>query len=412
VSIFSTLWRISPFLIVVLSYLMVDSSLLLSIDVNVLRSLPYLMGGVLLCFASMFNRSRFIAPIVITLFVYWFIRSHLQSPLSQPSIQSLFIGINVLFCAQLIISALMPEKGLMTRIGCAFLLVLGLGNLSLLFWGSEPFAIAVWQSIELPEYFTFTENYWLTSLILLCHGVTVFVLGLTALWKRSAAEYALLLTWFVGFVVFVDFATPEVSSLGFTGLLLALFILFQQSNYQVTYMDALTGIPSRRSMEDYLPTLSKQYAIAMLDVDHFKKFNDTYGHDVGDQVLKMVASRIYQVAGGGRAFRYGGEEFMVIFNRSDTNACYVYLEAVRESIQHYQMTLRGDDREQDKQKGTEQRGSVKKTKPDKAISVTISIGIANSAQGLGTKEVIKLADENLYKAKQAGRNCTVRPEIS
>jgi len=306
----------------------------------------------------------------------------------------------------------MPEKGLMTRVGFAFLLILGSGNLILLFWGSEPIVIAAWQSIELPNYFVFIEHYWLTSLILLCHGSTVIVLGLIALWKRSAAEYALLLTWFVGFVVFVDFATPEVSSLGFTGLLLALFILFQQSNYQVTYMDALTGIPSRRSMEDYLPTLSKQYAIAMLDVDHFKKFNDTYGHDVGDQVLKMVASKIHQVTGGGRAFRYGGEEFMVIFNRSDTNACYVYLEAVRESIQHYHMTLRGDDREPDKQKGTERRGSAKSARPEKEISVTISIGIANSAQGLGTKDVIKLADENLYKAKQAGRNCTVRPDLS
>ena len=400
----------SPLLIVVLSYLIVGSEFINLIDISVLRAMPYLMGLVLLCFASMFNRSRFVAPIVITLFVYWFIQSHLQSSLTQLATQSLFVGVNLLFCAQLIISALMPEKGLITRVGFAFLLTLGVGNLMLLFWGSEPFFVQAWQALALPEYFTFTEHYWLSSLILLTHGLTLLVLGLMALWKRSAAEYALLLTWLVGFIVFVDFARPELSSFGFTGLLLALFILFQQSNYQVTYMDALTGIPSRRSMEDYLPTLSKQYAIAMLDVDHFKKFNDTYGHDVGDQVLKMVASRIHQVAGGGRAFRYGGEEFMVIFNRSDANACYVYLEAVREAIQHYQMTLRSDDREQDKKKGSERRGNVKKPKPDKLISVTISIGIANSAQGLSTKDVVKLADENLYKAKQTGRNCTVRPE--
>jgi GGDEF domain-containing protein len=412
VSIFSILWRISPLLVVVLCYFLIDSKLLSLIDVSVLRAMPYLMGFVLLCFASMFNRSRFVAPIVITLFVYWFIRSHLQSPLTEPATQSLFIGINMLFCAQLVFTALMPEKGLITRVGFAFLLILGLSNLLLLFWGSDAVIVNVWQSIALTEYFIFTEKYWLTSLILLCHGVTAFVLALIALWKRSAAEYALLLTWLVGFVVFVDFATPEVSSLGFTGLLLALFILFQQSNYQVTYMDALTGIPSRRSMEDYLPTISKHYAIAMLDVDLFKKFNDTYGHDVGDQVLKMVASQIHRVAGGGRAFRYGGEEFMVIFNRSDTNACYVYLEAVRESIEHYQMTLRGDDREPDKEKGTERRSKAKNVKVDKTISVTISIGIANSAQGLSRKEVIKLADENLYKAKQAGRNCTVRPELT
>ena len=114
-SIFSILWRISPLLIVVLSYVIVGSEFINLIDISVLRAMPYLMGFVLLCFASMFNRSRFIAPIVITLFVYWFIQSYLQSSLSQPTAQNLFIGINVLFCAQLIISALMPEKGLMTR---------------------------------------------------------------------------------------------------------------------------------------------------------------------------------------------------------------------------------------------------------------------------------------------------------
>jgi len=411
VSIFSTIWRISPLLLVVFSYALVDSSVLGLIDINVLRAMPYLMGGVLLCFAAMFNRSRFIAPIVITLFVYWFIRTRLQSPLSQPEIQSLFVGVNILFCCQLMFSALMPEKGLMTRLGFVFLLVLGAGDLMLWLWGSTSSWMLIWQEIKLPDYFTFTEHYWLTSLILLSHGVTLLVLGLIALWKRSAAEYALLLTWFVGFVVFVDFATSEVSSLGFTGLLLALFILFQQSNYQVTYMDALTGIPSRRSMEDYLPTLGKRYAVAMLDVDHFKKFNDTYGHDVGDQVLKMVASRIHQVTGGGKAFRYGGEEFMVIFNRSDANGCYVHLEAVRESIQHYKMTLRSDDREPDKIKGKEQRGNTKDAK-ETSISVTISIGISNSGAGLSTKDVIKLADQNLYKAKQGGRNCTVKPELS
>ena len=408
VSIFPSLWRISPFLLVLFSYVLVHSAILTSIDIHVLRAMPYVLGGVLLCFAAMFNRGRFIAPIVITLFTYWFIRTRLQSPLSQPEIQSLFVGLNVLFCLQLLFSAVVPEKGLMTRFGCSFLVILGAGDLLLWFWGDSYFWMSIWQGIALPEYISFDDHYWLNSLVLLSHGFTLLVLSIMAIWRRTAAEFALLLCWLVGFVVFVDFASAEVSSFGFSGLLLALFILFQQSNYQVTYMDALTGIPSRRSMEDYLPTLGKRYAIAMLDVDHFKKFNDTYGHDVGDQVLKMVASRINQVAGGGKAFRYGGEEFMVIFNRSDANACYVYLEAVRESIQHYQMTLRGDDRDLDKTKGKEKRGD--KNAGLKTISVTISIGIANASTCLSTKEVVKLADENLYKAKQTGRNCTVRPE--
>jgi diguanylate cyclase (GGDEF)-like protein len=64
-------------------------------------------------------------------------------------------------------------------------------------------------------------------------------------------------------------------------------------------------------------SLGHRFTIAMLDIDHFKRFNDTYGHEVGDQVLKMVAAKLGQVRKGGRAFRYGGEEFALVFpNRS------------------------------------------------------------------------------------------------
>jgi hypothetical protein len=144
----------------------------------------------------------------------------------------------------------------------------------------------------------------------------------------------------------------------------------------------------------------------MLDVDHFKKFNDTYGHDVGDQVLKMVAARVAQVQGGGKAFRYGGEEFTIVFNRRSADEIRVFLEAVRESIQHYEMVLRSDERVKDKKAGKESRGKNTKAKV-KTVSVTISIGVANSEQGLKPKDIIKKADQLLYKAKEAGRNCTV-----
>jgi len=402
------LLRISPLLIVLLGYALFSWQIHFYVDANVLRAMPYLMSVILVCFAMMFNRSRFVAPILITLFVYGFIRSRLQSPLSQPDIMAMFIGLNILFCLQLVLSAVLPEKGLFSRAGLIFLGVLAAGDAALWFWGNSAYWVNVYSGLELQQQVFSETRYWHTGWLLLAHGVTALILMVVALWRRNASEYALLLTWLVGASVFYDFAQTDVSSVGFTALLLALFVIYQQSNYRVTYTDALTGIPGRRSLEDYLPTLGRHYAIAMLDVDHFKKFNDTYGHDVGDQVLKMVASRVNQVAGGGRAFRFGGEEFTVIFNRSDANASYVFLEAVRESIQHYQMTLRSDERDPKKRTGKQKRGSA--PVKSKAVSVTISIGVANSAPGLQPKEVIKLADDNLYKAKQAGRNQTVRPK--
>jgi len=72
-------------------------------------------------------------------------------------------------------------------------------------------------------------------------------------------------------------------------------------------------LPSRRALIERLPSLGRRYTVAMVDVDHFKNFNDTYGHDAGDQVLRMVASRLGEVSGGGTAFRYGGEEFTILF---------------------------------------------------------------------------------------------------
>jgi len=86
-----------------------------------------------------------------------------------------------------------------------------------------------------------------------------------------------------------------------------------QESHNMAFRDDLTGLPSRRALNEQLPGLGSRYAIAMVDVDHFKRFNDTYGHDVGDQVLKVVAARLMGVTGGGRPFRYGGEEFTVLF---------------------------------------------------------------------------------------------------
>ena len=78
----------------------------------------------------------------------------------------------------------------------------------------------------------------------------------------------------------------------------------------------------------------------MCDVDHFKRFNDTYGHDAGDQVLRMVAAKLSQVGGGGRAFRYGGEEFLVVFRGRSAREAEPFVESLRRSIADAGFVLR------------------------------------------------------------------------
>jgi PleD family two-component response regulator len=139
----------------------------------------------------------------------------------------------------------------------------------------------------------------------------------------------------------------------------------------------------------------------MGDVDHFKKFNDTHGHDVGDQVLRLVAARLAEVGGGGRAFRYGGEEFTVLFPDTPLKDALPHLDAVRKSVEEYRMAIRGEDRPKSQRKGSKLRGDGTS---DDTLSVTISIGAAEPKAGMKPAEVIKAADEALYRAKQGGRN--------
>ena len=175
--------------------------------------------------------------------------------------------------------------------------------------------------------------------------------------------------------------------------------------YQMAFRDELTGLPGRRALNERMQRLGRNYVIAMTDVDHFKKFNDTHGHDVGDQVLRLVASRLAKVTGGGRAYRYGGEEFALVFAGKTAEECVPHVEAVREVIANYVMHLRDKyNRPQDDTAGRQRRaGSSGGT-----VSMTISIGVAErQADHRNPEAVLKSADQALYDAKGAGRNCVV-----
>ena len=107
---------------------------------------------------------------------------------------------------------------------------------------------------------------------------------------------------------------------------LILIISTVETSFSMAYVDDLTGLQGRRSFNETLINLGHQYAIAMIDVDHFKKFNDTYGHETGDQVLKMIASKLEKISGGARTFRYGGEEFAAFFSGKSAEEALPHLE--------------------------------------------------------------------------------------
>jgi GGDEF domain-containing protein len=191
-----------------------------------------------------------------------------------------------------------------------------------------------------------------------------------------------------------------------------------ETSYLLAYHDELTTLPSRRAFHDALLRLEPPYSIAMVDIDHFKRCNDTYGHDIGDQVLRLISSRLARVTGGGQAYRCGGEEFAILFPGKTTTEVLDHLEKLRADIEASTLRLRGPERRQEargpdrrnrRARGRAQTGhairQLSRVTASDELSVTASIGVATSRrENPSPEEVIQAADKALYRAKAAGRN--------
>lgn len=185
-----------------------------------------------------------------------------------------------------------------------------------------------------------------------------------------------------------------------------------ETSYLMAYHDELTGLPGRRAFNELLLGLENQYAIAITDIDHFKSFNDTYGHDTGDEVLRMVAGRLAAVTGGGKAFRCGGEEFAIVFAQKSAQEAFEHLEILRQTIASSAFKVRGQLDRRKMPRGPEDRRQSAKKKARKLpvsrtgeVRVTVSIGVAEpSTKNRKVDQVIAAADKALYRAKEGGRN--------
>ncbi|MBN2144951.1 MAG: GGDEF domain-containing protein [Candidatus Aureabacteria bacterium] len=223
-------------------------------------------------------------------------------------------------------------------------------------------------------------------------GILFIVIIAAIIRKQRAFENGFFWATLSVFLGLVYSQSGSVSLFYLSSAVLILAISVIESSHSMAFRDELTGILGRRSLNDYILKLGSTYTIAMVDIDHFKKFNDRYGHATGDDVLRLVASILSEVGGGGKCFRYGGEEFTVVFPGKAAKDAVSFLEGVRERVASSVLTVRNKKSNRSKQ-------------AKKRVAVTISIGLAEKDGLFSTpEEVIHAADKALYRAKKSGRN--------
>jgi diguanylate cyclase len=170
--------------------------------------------------------------------------------------------------------------------------------------------------------------------------------------------------------------------------------------HKMAFQDPLTGAQNRHALklffddfnnkpEDPFQTEQEETRLLIVDIDHFKSVNDEFGHDVGDSVLIEIAELLQYCTGSNYVYRIGGEEFLIILKNHSSSQAFDFAESIRKSVE----------------------STIFRTH-EHNIKITVSIGIAQLNQGQTFREFLRVADKNLYSAKNKGRNLVHYGSIS
>jgi len=369
-------------------------------DTRQVNMYPAIILGIGLVLSSVFHRSRlFLASLVIALSfaaLVW-----LTPRISPGHQQVLFNAITFLLPLNLLSLSLLHDRGLISPAGERRLAFIGVQILlvaGLMLPAFSRLAGLLERSFVSPRFSGWSK---IPQPALAAFAVAAILMTVSLARRYRAVESSLL--WSLISVLFAlrngGASYTAAVYFGAAGLLLTVAVL--ETSYSMAYHDELTRLPSRRALNEALQKLGDSYTIAMLDVDHFKTFNDTYGHEAGDEALRMVASKLAHVTGGGKAYRYGGEEFAVLFPGRPVEEAFTYLDRMRHLIEQSTFVVRGADRRRAKRNKKSRHGKTE-------TNVTVSVGIASSSgNGVTVDQVLRSADQALYRAKARGRNCTV-----
>lgn len=366
-----------------LNYALLDNSLL-----NALYYLPILLIVLVGLICVHFNQTRLLLYVLIVSSTYLIFEYNWFDTTLNYNIGALTVSI------LMILTVLMREQGVFSARSLpmyGFILVV----LFFAYWvGKEQ---PLWALTTLnnewfpPQYFDWTQ---LTQINLMAIFMTSILLFSKILLKQDHKSMTAIMVYITVIIIYQIPLEKADLTIAITAALLLCLLTVLQESWRMAYLDELTQLPGRRALREKMQSLVGIYTLAMVDVDFFKKFNDKYGHDTGDDVLRMIAAHLQKVSGGGNSYRYGGEEFTVIFSNKSAEQAQEHLEQLRERIASTQFVVN---------RGANKTSSTSKNK----VTITVSIGACDSIDISHSDEVLKKADAALYKAKKKGRNCLV-----
>jgi diguanylate cyclase (GGDEF)-like protein len=358
-----------------------------------------LIAGIL--FAWRFNRSQLIFVILALAVVDRSLLQFVAQETDPAGIgETIYNAIAFLFPLNLILFSVMKERGILSldvlmRLSLIPMQVFGVALISqypklgfAVYLKHTFFSWPILSKIPIPQP------------ALIAFVFAAFIILSRYMRDRGVIECGFFWVLISSFLALISGNVGQVSTIYLSTGSLVLIIAVIETSFGRAYRDELTGLPARRALNEALYQIGGKFTGVMIDIDHFKKFNDRYGHHVGDQVLRMIASKLDNAGGGGRAFRYGGEEFAMIFPGKNLDETIPYLNQLRKEVADSGFFLRGSDR-----RSKEQKIAKGDKKSRGKTRVTISIGVAErNVQNSNPHQVIKAADKALYRAKNKGRN--------
>ena len=363
--------------------------------------LPFVFLIIGLILSWVFHNCRAFNLLLLFIVIYVAIDKTLWNPIIKIDTQLAYLLLVSLIPINYLYNLVAKERGILSQYGIKRLIYMAvqLGIIAALLLYPFPAVKEILNSVYFKQA-TFNQTA-ISQPLIFALAISGFIF-IVRLLQTSDVLLAGILASFISITAALHFVQyPQLATVFIILAELLIIISITISAYSMAYLDELTNLPSRRALTQSMSTLGKRYTIAMVDVDHFKKFNDKYGHDVGDQVLKKLANKLRAVRGG-KPFRYGGEEFTLLFANKNIDEARLFCENLCKTVASDPFLLRSKMRPKTKKETVKQNSNSTKTTP---ITTTISIGLAERTEEFPkASQVIKQADKALYRAKNNGRN--------